>query len=225
LGVRTGLDLPNEVTGIMPTPTAAWFVALQEKRHPGEPWNQKWFPADTVILAIGQGYATVTPLQGAMLMALVVNGGHRVFPYLNRNLDPGFEDLNLNPDHIAVVRAGLIKCVEKGPPAPTGTGRNAQIEGLTVLGKTGTAQVAKLEARDPFIDADLPVPRALLHHAWFVAGVPDLDLPIAVCVLIEHGESGGDAAGPRAKAMIEHFYASRQPEPEVTLAHRAEAAP
>ncbi len=223
MGGPTGLDLPKEVPGIMPT--KAWREAMLKKELPGEPWNQKWFPGNTINLSIGQGMATTTPLQGAMLIALITNGGHRVRPYLNKDLAAEVTDTSLRPKHVALVRQGLLKCVEKGPPAPTGTGQTAQIEGMTVLGKTGTAQVAELKARKPYTDVGLPVPRGLLHHAWFVAGVPELDPPIAVCVLIEHGESGGDASGPRAKAIIEHFYAGRQPAPEVALAHRAESTP
>jgi penicillin-binding protein 2 len=202
-------------------PTKAWREAMLKIELPGEPWNQKWFPGNTINLSIGQGMATTTPLQGAMLIALITNGGHRVRPYLNKDHAAEVTDVSLRPEHVALVRQGLLKCVEKGPPAPTGTGRTAQIEGMTVLGKTGTAQVADLDARKPYTDVGLPVPRGLLHHAWFIAGVPELDPPIAVCVLIEHGESGGDASGPRAKAIIEHFYAGRQPAPEVALARRA----
>ncbi|MDP7639915.1 MAG: penicillin-binding transpeptidase domain-containing protein, partial [Candidatus Hydrogenedentes bacterium] len=223
LGAKTGLDLPGEVTGLMPSREAR--VAVLKIELPDEPWNQKWFPGNTINLSIGQGMATVTPLQGAMLMALITNGGHRIRPHLNRGLTPEVSELALRPEHIALVREGLVKCVEKGPPAPTGTGITAQIDGLTVLGKTGTAQVASLKARDPYTDADRPVPRGLLHHAWFVAGVPDLDPPIAVCVLIEHGESGGAASGPRAKAMIEYFYAGRESAPEVALARSAGTTP
>lgn len=200
LGIVTGLDVPAgaEEEGLIPS--TEW----REQQHPdGEPWERKWYPGETVNCSIGQGQVTVTPLQAAVMMATVTNGGKRVRPYLNKALGPDITPLPISEAHLEVVNRGLRKCVEKTETPSAGTGIEARIPGMVVLGKTGTAQVVRL--KDYENEEDIPYEQR--DHAWFVAGVPEEDPPIAVCVFVEHGLHGSSAAAPMAKQAIEYFYA------------------
>ncbi|MDR5708326.1 MAG: penicillin-binding protein 2, partial [Armatimonadota bacterium] len=165
LGERTGVDLPGEVEGIVPT--------VEYKRQVfGEPW----YPGDTLNMAIGQGFTLVTPLQVARMMAAVANGGQVPQPRLLRSiLSPEgrvlytsrpvvLRRLSLPPRAWAAIREGLVAVVEEG------TGRAAAVEGLTVAGKTGSAET----------------PRGR-PHAWFAGYAPAEDPRLVVVVLVEHG--------------------------------------
>ena len=153
-------------------------------------------------------------------MAAIVNGGHRVRPYLNSAAKVGASGAPLSDRTLELVRRGLLKCVEKGPPAPTGTGHEAFIERMTVLGKTGSAQTVSL-ARIAQYEREEDIPKKLRDHAWFIGGVMDRQPHIAVCVLVEHGHHGGAVAAPLAKTLIEFFYAQRSAG-NVRLAQRLE---
>jgi penicillin-binding protein 2 len=187
-GERTGVDLPGEVEGIVPTP--------EYKRQVfGEPW----YPGDTLNMAIGQGFTLVTPLQVARMMAAVANGGQVLQPRLLRSvLSPEgmvlytskpvvVRRLSLPPEVWAAIRGGLVAVVEEG------TGRAAAVEGVRVAGKTGSAET----------------PRGR-PHAWFAGYAPAEDPRLVVVVLVEHGARGGIAAAPIARQVIQawkHLYA------------------
>lgn len=209
LGEKTGIDLPHEAQGLIPS--REWKEAQMRPRYPDQPWNWRWYPGNTVNLAIGQGEAATTPLQNAVMMAAIVNGGRRVRPYLNTALDPEASDPFISERTLAIVRAGLAKVVEEG------TGKAAKIPGMTVLGKTGSAQMVSLAKHDAYENEE-DIPYELRDHAWFVAGVMDREPRIALCVLVEHGHHGSSVAAPLAKLAIEHFYASRPPPEEMHLA-------
>ncbi len=202
LGIKTGIDLTGEITGLIPGRQWKKEKALLA----GKPvWDQAWYPGETLNFSIGQGSATITPLQGAVMMAVIVNGGHRVTPFLNADTTPTRSQRLFGDATIALVRRGMRYCVEKGMPAPSGTGKLARIEGFDILGKTGSAQVASLTAYEKYATEE-DIPYALLDHAWFVAGVLDHEPKIALCVLVEHGHHGSSAAAPLAREVIEHFY-------------------
>lgn len=215
LGEKTGIDLPGEVAGLIPS--KEWKEALLGPKHPNEPWEYRWYPGDTVNLSIGQGSAAVTPLQNAVLMAAVINGGYRVRPYLNRELGPARSERLWGDETADIVRRGMLKCVEKGPPAPTGTGRQAAVPGFAVLGKTGSAQIVGLHHQDYANEEDIP--KHLRDHAWFVSGVLDRDPPIAMCILVEHGHHGSSEAAPLAAEIIRYFYSERGG-PSLTVARQ-----
>ncbi len=200
LGVPTGLDLPGELPGLIPT--RAWKAAL----HADQPvWEQRWYDGETVNLSIGQGDATSTPLQCAVLMASVMNPGRRVRPFLNQAVGPLDTPRLLSDETLRVVQEGLRQCVVDGPPAPTGTGQRAHLEGYDILGKTGTAQTVSLRHIQDYATVE-DIPYEKRHHAWFVAGVMDREPNIAIAILIEHGHSGGKAAAPFAAEVISYFY-------------------
>ncbi|HQE82442.1 MAG TPA: penicillin-binding protein 2 [Candidatus Hydrogenedentes bacterium] len=200
LGIVTGLDVPpgSEEKGLIPS--TEW--KREQNAGADDPWEQKWYPGETVNVAIGQGQVTVTPLQAAVMMAAVINGGNRVRPYLNKSLGPDLTPLPISGKTLEIVTQGLRKCVEKTQRPSAGTGIEARIPGMVVLGKTGTAQVVRFK----HYDDEMLIPYDERDHAWFVAGVPGEEPPIAVCVLIEHGLHGSSAAAPLTKQVIEYFY-------------------
>lgn len=202
LGTTTGIDLPREDKGLVPSP--AWKNV--EYAHLN-PWDRAWQPGETVNLSIGQGQCALTPLQTAVMMSCIVNGGKRVRPYLDMDLSPQLSEPFISPETIATVREGMRKCVAKHD-FPSGTGRRADIEGLFVIGKTGTAQVVSRSAYAGY-DDELDIPYNLRDHAWFVAGVLDAEPPIAVAVLFEHGLHGSSGAAPMAGEIIDFFYNKR----------------
>jgi penicillin-binding protein 2 len=191
LGAPTGVDLPHEAGGLVPSP--AWKQRTQ--RLP-------WYAGETVSVAIGQGQLTVTPLQMARLVAAVANGGKLVHPRLVRALGGSDvplqppEELGLTAESLAAVQAGRCAVVNEH-----GTGWRARLESVTVCGKTGSAQVvshARL-SRAGALEAWQP-------HAWFVAYAPAERPRIALAVLVEHGGGGGAAAAPVARDILAGFF-------------------
>lgn len=203
LGEKTGIDLPREVEGLIPS--REWREARMKKVYPDKPWEWRWYPGYTVNLAIGQGEACTTPLQNAVMMAAIVNGGHRVRPYVNTALGPEISEPFISEKTLRIVQAGLQKCVDKDPPAPTGTGNAAKVPGVALLGKTGSAQMVSLERHEQY-DSEEDIPYHLRDHAWFVAGVLDRQPRLAMCVLIEHGHHGSSAAAPLAGEIVRYYY-------------------
>jgi len=220
LGRETGLDLPFEAAGLIPS--RAWLKQRRTAKYPDEPWEWEWRAGDTLNTSIGQGFVATTPLQVAVLMAAVVNDGFCVRPYLNEALGREVRGPFLSEATLAVVRKGLRKCVEKDDVAPTGTDKAAKIPGWTVLGKTGSAQVVSLARYEDFVSED-DIPYDIRDHAWFVAGVLDRTPRIAVCVLVEHGHHGSSVAAPLAKEVIQYFYRNEREAP-VTVAKRGDAS-
>ncbi len=216
LGARTGIDLPQEVEGLIPS--REWKKAQQKQQFPDQPWEWKWYPGNTVNLAIGQGEAATTPLQNAVMMAAIVNGGRHIRPFINKDLGPDVSEPSISENTLRIVRAGLRKCVEKASPAPTGTGKAANVPGMYVIGKTGSAQMVGVEQYKEYKNEE-EIPYALRDHAWFVCGVLDREPSIAICVLVEHGHHGSSAAAPLAKQIIEYFYSPR-PSPAINLAKK-----
>ncbi len=194
LGEPSGIDLPHEAGGLMPTPAWKW----RTQRAP-------WYAGETVSVAIGQGQVTVTPLQMARLAAVIANGGSLVTPHMVR---PGPDSapapppraLGLKPETLALVREGLHAVVD-GP----GTGWRARLGAVTVAGKTGSAQVVA-RARLQRERERGTLSTAILPHGWFMAFAPVEDARIALVVLVEHGGSGAEAAAPVARAILSAFF-------------------
>lgn len=214
LGVETGIDLPREEGGLIPG--REWKKA---QFHDKPIWDQNWYPGDTVNVSIGQGSAAATPLQCAVLMASIVNGGYRVTPYLNRAKGPSLSERFLDDTSVDVIWAGMRMCVDKAPPDyPSGTGWRAGVPGIAVLGKTGSAQVMSLAHHEQFASEE-DIPYEWRDHAWFVAGVIDREPKVSICILVEHGHHGSTAASILAKPLIEYIYRDRQA-PQVQVAQR-----
>ncbi len=208
LGVKSGIDLPNEVTGLVPS--TEW-----KKAKTGE----KWYPGETISVAIGQGQVSVTPVSMAVYMAALANGGRRVTPHLLRAVDDGHgwqkvpapdpEPVSVKPEWMAAIHDGLWMVVNGGGTAP-----NARLPGYDVAGKTGTAQVISLEGARALKGRTT---LDLRDNGWFVFFAPRDNPQIAGVVFTEHGLHGTNAAYI-ARHIMETFFAKREhrPLPEFT---------
>ncbi|HUT13638.1 MAG TPA: penicillin-binding transpeptidase domain-containing protein [Thermoguttaceae bacterium] len=191
-GRPTGVDLPAEAAGRLPTPETV-----------GDREGHDWRPGDTESLAVGQGSLTATPLQVLRMMAAVANGGKLVTPHLVSGLglpeeagegttteaDDPIEVTpprcveNLSPRTLAAVRAGLDRVVSD----PKGTAHGTvYLETVAVAGKTGTAETGTDRA----------------DHAWFAGYVPAEQPKLVLVVVLEHAGDAAPAAGPVAKRLV-----------------------
>ena len=196
----TGVDLIGERPGLVPS--QEW---KRSTLKPGDPkWKGKLYEAEIAMIAIGQSYTLATPLQNAQLLALVVNGGRRITPHINLDRKDLEDEVVCSSRTAAIVQEGLRQCIVR-EKVPSGTGTIAQIEGLDVIGKTGSAQMVSIAKQKEF-GAEENIPYELRDHAWFVAGVLDRDPPLAVCAMVEHGHHGNTAAGPPARDLLRYFY-------------------
>jgi penicillin-binding protein 2 len=195
LGQGTGVELPSERAGILPS--TAWKQKAK---------NEPWLPGETVSAAIGQGYVTVTPLQMASLIGTVANDGVNYRPRLVQavmdRVTGNLQELpavprgkiKAKPETFRIIKAALADVVTKG------TATRAKSTMVTIGGKTGTAQVAALRT-----GPEESIPKKFRDHAWFVAFAPVESPKIAVAVLAEHMGHGGSAAAPLAKEVIETY--------------------
>jgi penicillin-binding protein 2 len=191
IGSPTGIDLPGEESGILPS--SEWKQRVQ---------REQWYPGDTISVAIGQGLLAVTPTQMATLISAVATGGEMVQPRLLMNGSSGSRTLDISKSTMDIVREALRLAVTEG------TGRAATGGKFTVAGKTGTAQVYKHSAG---IDS-AKLPKEERDHAWFVGYAPADDPEIAFAVIIEHGGHGGTAAAPVVRRVLEVFFEGQEEE-------------
>lgn len=198
-GEISQIDLDGEKAGIVPSTDWA-----QTKQH------RKWYPSETISVAIGQGPLIVTPLQVANMMAAIANGGTVYRPHVVRVVEKTDPDgktrklrvasevlhtVKLNTPALHAVREGLWAAVNE----PGGTGGNARVEGLDIAGKTGTVQVI---AQHGWVKADA-LPFRSRDHAWFASFAKRDQPEMVVVVFIEHGGHGGTDAAPLAKLLYE----------------------
>ncbi len=204
-GRTTGLDVPGESAGILPS--RAW------KR---ERLRAPWYPGETVIAGIGQGYWQVTPLQLAHATALLAGRGHGFRPHLVRSHRDAFgrgervpveawPTWEIAEEHWRAVTEGMVAVVH----GPRGTARAIAAElPFRVAGKTGTAQRVRSPRRG---EERRDLPDTLRHNALFVAFAPAEQPEIALAVLVEAGESGARAAAPVAREILRAWWSLREP--------------
>ncbi len=179
LGQATGIDLPSEVPGLIPS--AEWKVRVRK---------EPWYPGETLNMAIGQGYVQTTPLQIARAVGALGTGGTLVRPRLARRvLSPDGAEVQtfsaqtsrvpLNATAVATLREGMRLVVDGG------TGRAAAVPGLAMAGKTGSAENPRGQP-----------------HAWFVGYAPADNPALVVVAFVEHGWRGGVRAAPIVKAVF-----------------------
>ena len=187
LGRETGIDVAGEKAGLVPD--AEWSTRV--RRHP-------WYLGETISVAIGQGPLLVTPVQIAVMMAAIANGGEIVTPHLVRGAAPAPpRRLPLNTEQLQAVREALWAVVNE-----TGTGARARLEGLDVAGKTSTVQV--IAQKTWTRSEDLPFEQR--DHGWFASFAPYQSPELVVVVFIEHGGHGSTAAAPVAREVYETYF-------------------
>ena len=202
-GAPTGLDLLGENSGVLPS--RDW------KRGR---FGQPWYPGETVITGIGQGFNVVTPLQLANSVATLSNGGMRFMPRLlyavkhagNEQAIKTRAPVSLQlpvveSENWEIIREGMRRVVH----GEKGTARAIRPDnGLEIAGKSGTAQVV---AQDEDEDMDETTAAHLRHHALFVAYAPFRQPSIAVAAIVEHGGGGSREAAPVVRAVIDAWLA------------------
>lgn len=205
-GKRTQIDLDGELPGLVPTPE--W----KRKR-----FRQAWWPGETVIAGIGQGYMLATPMQLAVATMALANRGTLYKPQLVRSwTDPEsgrtteiapeiLARLDIQPAHLEVIRQAMIEVMEPGgTAAAAGAGLAYRL-----AGKTGTAQVKSIRQGERY-DAS----RLAEHHrdhALFVAFAPAEAPRIVVAVMVENGGSGSGTAAPIARKVIDYWLLGKRP--------------
>jgi penicillin-binding protein 2 len=190
LGEKTGIDLPGEKDGLVPTPE----------------WSQRtrktdWYLGETISVSIGQGPLVVTPLQVAAETATVANRGRRAVPHLLKSPAvsperPSGKGLGaspaekIKPEFFETLIRGMWKSVNE-----EGTGRGAKVEGFDVCGKTGSTQLISRERAEK-------LGKQIKTHSWFSGFAPRDNPQVVVTVLVEYGGMGGATAAPLAKELF-----------------------
>ncbi|MUV13446.1 penicillin-binding protein 2 [Noviluteimonas gilva] len=223
-GAPSGIDLAGETSGIVPS---------QEWKQKNS--KEKWYPGETVIAGIGQGYWVATTLQLARGVAAIANGGRLVRPHLAAARRDGYDTpwlpivqpeaprITDNPANLRAVQEGMM-----GTMQPGGTGFSL-VRGAPYLmaGKTGTAQ--KISRRGGASVDPHQLPFHLRHQALFVGYAPADNPTIAVAVAVEHGGFGASTAGPIARKIFDAYLLGKQPEvaptTQVPVAAAATPAP
>ena len=198
-GEKSGIDLIGEKAGLLPS--REW---KQEQK------NQAWYPGETLITGIGQGYHQVTPLQLARATATLANKGKVVTPFLvdkmvsAQGTRPGPTlpnvTLQLNPDNVNKVIEGMVNVVHSAHG--TAKGINTDID-YQIAGKTGTAQVLGIKQNAKYNENAIDF--KFRDHALFIAFAPATDPKIAIAVVVENGGHGGSVAAPIAGLVIKQF--------------------
>ena len=195
LGQKTGIKLLGEAAGIVPT--QSWKIAT---------YGEGWYPGETLIAAIGQGYYLVTPLQQALVLMAVANGGVVFRPMLvdkvlttegalQNKLEPEvMHTVYLKPEHWAVIRQGLVEVTTVGTGAAAF--RNFPYK---VAGKSGSAETGRGTT-----------------HSWFAAYAPADNPAVAVAVLVDEGGEGSSAAAPALRRILESYFGISNPLPVQT---------
>jgi penicillin-binding protein 2 len=198
LGQKTGIDLPNEVSGVMPS--EEWKVRN---------FKQKWFAGETISVGIGQGAVTVTPVQLLRAISAISMGGRVVVPHVVNPdmLPPGYveaakytevKNVALDPGGWAAITDAMVKVLEPGGTAPS-----AHVPGIEIAGKTGSAQIVSLELREKHKNEE-----DFAQNGWFVGFTPRRNPDIVVCVLFQGGEHGKLAA--RLATQVIKAYVEKQ---------------
>ena len=202
LGDVTGIDLPGEKRGIMPT--RAW---KKDNRR------QDWFNGDTINMSIGQGFMLTTPLQLAVMSARIASRGKAVIPKLLKSIDgediaPEFapDPIQYDDKYWDYIHQAMVDVVH----SEKGTARGIS-QGISykLAGKTGTAQVISIHEKDKYDSSKID--KSKWDHALFVAFAPADNPQIALGLIVENGEHGSRTAAPIARKVIDTYLASYTP--------------
>jgi penicillin-binding protein 2 len=196
LGQTTGIDLPGERPGIMPS--KQWKKGAR---------GQSWFNGDTINTSIGQGFMLATPLQLAVMSARIASRGKMVTPKLVKSINGETlvsneitEPLAINSEHWDYVHMAMKDVVHSTRGTAKGISKGLSYK---IAGKTGTAQVISIKAEEEYDSSRID--KNQWDHALFVAFAPAEDPQIAIGLIVENGEHGSSAAAPIARLVIDVY--------------------
>jgi penicillin-binding protein 2 len=188
LGAKTGIDLPSEESGLVPS--EEWVQRV---------FHRKWYPGETISVSIGQGAVTVTPIQVASMIGGLASGGEFKQPHLLKDAQNiGERRVNISESTVEKVTEGMYGVVNEGG----GTAAAIKLQGIEFCGKSGTAQVIGENAKTRFGKGE----KKFNNNAWFVGYAPRRDPEIVVAVLVEEGGHGASASGPIVRDIIKAYY-------------------
>jgi len=205
-GQKTGIDLSGELAGV--SPSRAWKARIS---------RQPWFPGETVISGIGQGYNLATPLQLAVATAALANGGTVFKPQLVKSVIDSqtglrktiapvvVRTINLPPEQRQVIVDAMVDVTR---PGGTAAAANAGAPYL-IAAKTGTAQVVGIKQNEKYNAAKLETGHR--DHAVYITFAPADHPKIAIAILVENGGHGGTAAAPIARALMDYYLLGKLP--------------
>ena len=204
-GEQTGIDLPNEKPGVMPSP-----------KWKEDTYDKKWLPGETISVSIGQGYFLATPLQIANATAMTANKGYHITPHLLKSSDgaaavnvitkpDGKIEYNGKPSDWTRMHDAMEQTVKAG------TGRGIYTSRYRIAGKTGTAQVKSIAQGKSYNKAALD--KRHWDHAWFNGFAPVEAPEIALAVLVENGGGGSAVAAPIGRALFDYWMLQRKTDP------------
>jgi len=208
-GARTGIDLAGESIGVLPSPE--WKMKRFKR-----PADQKWYPGETISIGIGQGYHSYTPIQLAVAMAALVNGGSIYKPHLvahvdnprtgeRRDTEPELlRTVRMRTDNVEFIKRAMGGVTKEG----TATRAFAGVT-YTVGGKTGTAQVIAMKQGEKYEEAK--VAERHRDHSLFIAFAPLESPRIALAVIVENGGFGARTAAPLARTVLDYFMLGKVP--------------
>jgi penicillin-binding protein 2 len=221
-GSLTGIDLEGEAAGVLPSPE--W--KMKRFRRPDQ---QKWYPGETISIGIGQGYNAYTPMQLALAVATLANGGTMFRPRLVAYVDNPrtgerhfvepqiVRHLPLHKENVDFVKQAMAGVTKEGTAARSFAGAQ-----YTSGGKTGTAQVVGMKQNEKYDEKK--VAERLRDHSLFIVFAP-LDEPrIALAVLVENGGFGARTAAPIARTVLDYFLLGKLPAEQAQPARAAPAA-
>jgi penicillin-binding protein 2 len=222
-GQVTGIDLPGEVRGVLPS--QAW-----KRSNYRRPEQQKWYAGETISLGIGQGYNTFTMLQLAQATAVLANQGVKHRPHLviatqdalsrQRSVvqRPEPENLDYRPDYVAEVRRALVGVTLEGTSARAFAGA-----GYVSGGKTGTAQAVTIGQKEKYNAGKLEEHQR--DHALYMAFAPADEPRIALAVVVENAGFGAEHAAPIARRVFDYWLLGQHPnEEDMAAVRRGQAA-
>jgi len=187
LGAKTGIDLPSEEAGLVPS--EEWVQRV---------YHHKWYPGSTISVSIGQGSVMVTPMQVAYVIGGIASGGEFKQPHLLKELqNVGSLHVELSENTVEQVTQGMYGVVNE----PGGTGNAIRLQGIEFCGKSGTAQMMSYAAA-----SRLGMGKGK-NDGWFVGYAPRRDPEIVVAAVVEDtAEHGGTAAGPVVRDIVKAYY-------------------
>jgi penicillin-binding protein 2 len=212
LGLKTGIDIENEVSGVLPS--TAW-----KKRYYKKPELQKWYAGETISVGIGQGYNNFTMLQLASATATLVSGGQRFKPRLVADIEDvisgqrkrvasdALPALALNPEHVDFMRRALQGVTVEGTSVRSFLGA-----GYASGGKTGTAQAVGVKANEKYNASKLEEHKR--DHALYIAAAPISAPTVALAVVVENAGFGSDSAAPIARRVFDYLLLGLYPSEE-----------